>query len=132
MIYKTFIQQALGQSWQQAIKYVPVDKLYDIANELWTDKSGFDLLLKQTIKKTIDKAVPICLCSALDKSISYIDKWREKIAIRRNCLNIDEKPLLEELQHLTWGNSFRTSLIAQGNSVQKVSTNSIILSLNLI
>ncbi|CAM4983688.1 unnamed protein product [Rotaria socialis] len=99
--YRMFMQQALGQTWEQAAKYINANLLPNIAEELWK-KSNYDSFLHNTLGIVSQHIIPICLTTALQKCIYYIGKSYEKINIRKSCLDINEKPLLETLSRFEY------------------------------
>ncbi|CAF4626894.1 unnamed protein product [Rotaria sp. Silwood1] len=97
--YKMFMQQALGQTWEQATEYIDVNFLPNIADKLWK-KSNYDSFLQNALGIVSQQVMPICLTMALQKCNYYIEKCYEKISIRKSCLDIGEKSLLETISRL--------------------------------
>ncbi|CAF1191891.1 unnamed protein product [Rotaria sordida] len=97
--YKMFMQQALGQTWEQAAEYIHVNLLPNIAEKLWK-KSNYDSFLHNTLGIVSQHVMPICLTMALQKCNYYIQKCYEKISIRKSCLDIGEESLLETIDRL--------------------------------
>ncbi|CAF2725663.1 unnamed protein product [Rotaria sp. Silwood2] len=97
--YKMFMQQALGQAWEQAAEYINVTLLPNIAEKLWK-KSNYDSFLHNALGIVSQHVVPICLTMALLKCNYYIEKCYEKINIRKSCLDIGEKTLFETVNRL--------------------------------
>ena len=92
-------EEVLGIDWENELETITVEKLQEKAIILWK-KSGFAPFLEKAINAIMEQVAPLCMQSALNLCLVYLEGLCESVQSRRSYIDSDTQKLKKAINEL--------------------------------